>query len=297
LIDSSQGIDVLLGGLFSEALLASCRDLKFAQIPWTGVDNLDFELLKKYNITVCNSHSNSCVVAEHAIAMMLDAAKKLSFHDRLMREGNWNRLFPNEVNLISPFSKKVQGARIGLIGFGAIAKQIVRMLSGFNCSFEVFSKTGNFQENIIDNLTAFSIKDFVNRAENLDFVFIGIPLTESTAGLIDKKFFDAMSTSTIVINISRGQVLNEEDLFNALNNKSIAGAAIDTWYQYPSPDNPRVFPSKNFPFHELNNLVMSPHRAGYVDSGFPHLDDAIENINNLAQNLPLINVVSLHNKY
>ena len=61
------------------------------QIPWTGVDNLNFELLKKYNVTVCNSHSNSLAVAEHAIALMFDAAKKISYHDRLLRIGEWNR--------------------------------------------------------------------------------------------------------------------------------------------------------------------------------------------------------------
>lgn len=297
LIEAANDATVLLGGFFSSGLFDACKKLQFAQIPWTGVDSLNFDLLQKYKVTVCNSHSNSNVVAEHAVAMMLDAAKKMSYHDRLMREGNWNRLFPNESNPVSPFSKQIGGSKIGMIGFGAIAQNIAKMLSGFQCSFEIFSRTASLPSECNTGFLAFTIAEFLNRAKFLDFVFVGIPLTETTKGLIDYSFFNAMSQDAILINISRGQVLQEADFFEALQNKTIGAAAIDTWYQYPSPGNPRVFPSKDFPFHELDNLVMSPHRAGYVDSGFPHLDDAITNINNLAENKPLINVISLQNKY
>lgn len=297
LIEFAADADVLLGGFFSPALFEACKQLKFAQIPWTGVDNLNFEILEKYQVTVCNSHSNAGVVAEHAVAMLFDAAKKISYHDRLMREGNWNRLFPNESNPVSPFSKQIVGAKIGLIGFGAIAQQVAKMLSGFSCTFEIFSRSGQLPEGYDVMFSAYTMDAFFSRAKQFDFVFIGIPLTDNTRGMINQQYFEAMSEKAIVINISRGQVINESDLFNALKNKTIGGAAIDTWYQYPSPNNPRVFPSKDFPFHELDNLVLSPHRAGYVDSGFPHLDDAILNINNLAQNKALKNVISLQTKY
>ncbi len=297
LITYAADADVLLGGFFSAPLFEACKQLQFAQIPWTGVDNLDFELLKNYKVKVCNSHSNAGVVAEHAVAMMMDAAKKLSYHDRQMRIGNWNRLFPNETNPVSPFSKQISGSKIGMIGFGAISKQIAKMLRGFDCSFEIFSRSGQIPQEFGSNFQGFEINEFTTRAKHLDFVFLGIPLTESTKGLIDKTYFEAMHHEAILINISRGQVIHEADLYDALKNKKIGGAAIDTWYQYPNPANPRVFPSKDFPFHELDNLILSPHRAGYVDSGFPHLDDAIANLNNLAQNKPLINVISLQNKY
>lgn len=297
LVSLADKVDVLFGGYFSEALLENSVNVKFAQIPWTGVDNLDFELLEKYKFVVCNSHSNSEIVAEHAIALMMDAAKKLSYHDREMRQGNWNRLFPNTENKVSPFSKKITDSKIGIIGFGAIGQHIVKMLKGFNCNFHVFTRSGEVAMEFQSEVHAFQIKDFLDISNELDVIFVAIPLTKETHGMIDDRFFNAMAEQSILINISRGQVLNPEHLFHALLNKRIGAAAIDTWYNYPSPSNPTVFPSLEFPFHELDNIVLSPHRAGYTDSGFPHLDDAIENLNRCAVGEPLKNIISLNNTY
>lgn len=297
LIENVSEAEVLLGGFFSEELLSHAKKLKFVQIPWTGVDNLDFELLRMHNVTVCNSHSNSEVVAEHAIAMMMDAVKKISYHDREMRQGNWNRLFSNIPNDISPFSKKLTGSKIGIIGFGAIGQHIVNMLMGFRCSFQIFTNSGEVSREFNGKVEAFQITDFLEKAKDLDVVFVAIPLTKETENMIDSHYFNAMAEHSILINISRGQVLNPEHLFYALINKKIGSAAIDTWYNYPTQSNPTVFPSVEFPFHELQNIILSPHRAGYVDSGFPHLDDAIENLHRFIQGESLKNIISLIKTY
>jgi phosphoglycerate dehydrogenase-like enzyme len=297
LIKLVKDADVLLGGFFSEELLKNAHALKFIQIPWTGVDNLDFELLQRHKVVICNSHSNAQVVAEHAIAMMMDAAKKISYHDREMRKGNWNKLYPNNKNLISPFSKEIYNSHVALIGFGAISRRIYKLLDGFGCKFTVFNRTGEISSEYIDKVRFFRINDFFDNAKDIDFLFIALPLTSETLGKIDKKYYDAMSNQSILINISRGQVLNQADLFFALSDNIIAGAAIDTWYNYPTPINPIVFPSIDYPFQNLENLILSPHRAGFVNTGFPHLDDAIENINNYVIGLPLKNKISLENKY
>ena len=107
--NSAADADVLFGGNLAEPILQAAKNLKFAQIPWTGVDNLDFDLLKKYDVTIANSHSNAVIVAEHGVALMLDAAKKISYHDRQMRHGEWNRVKPAG-NEVSPFSKLVVGS-------------------------------------------------------------------------------------------------------------------------------------------------------------------------------------------
>lgn len=287
--------DVFLGAYFTEPILRMAKKLKLIQIPWTGVNTLDFDLIEKFDFVVCNSHSNSHVVAEHAIALLMDAAKKISYHDSLMRKGNWNRPGLNE-NDISPFSKTLMNSKIGLLGFGAIGRDIYNMMAGFNCTFKVFNRTGNPTLNA-DNISFHSILEVYKELFDLDFVIISIPLTHNTQGLIDQKFFEAMDKNSVLINISRGEVIVEEDLFNSLNTKTIAFSAIDTWYNYPNKNKPLAFPSLKYPFHELDNIVLSPHRAGFVDSGFPHLDDAIENLNRLADDRDLINVVSLKTGY
>ena len=182
-------VDMLFGGYISEEILETAKKLKCLQVPWTGVDNLDFSLLKKYKLTVCNSHSNSLVVAEHAVALMFDAAKKLSYHDRYLRQGIWNR--PSSVNSLSltPFSRKIFNSNIGIIGFGNIGRDIHRLLSGFSCNFKVFNRT--LKKMKLSNTIFYNIDDILNELETIDFLFISVPLTEQTFGLVDKSFFHA----------------------------------------------------------------------------------------------------------
>lgn len=289
--------DVLLGGLITEKILSKARKLKLIQIPWTGVDNLDFALLRKYNIPTCNSHSNAQIVAEHAVALLLSLAKKIPYHDRLLREGIWNRPGSNNTNEISPFSFKIHGQNVGIVGYGSIGKKIKNMLSVFNCSFLIVDNDPNYDHDdkaIKQYEAPQNLRSVLARS---DIVFVAVPLTENTKNLFSKEEFEVMKKQSLFINISRGEVIHEEALYNALKEQKIAGAAIDTWYNYPNPKNPVCFPSKSYPFHELNNLVISPHRAGFISGDLPHLHDAIENINSLAEGNVLKNIISIDNKY
>lgn len=297
LIRLSEDADVLFGAFISRNLLKNCRNLKFIQIPWTGVDNLDFDLLSEFDLTVCNSHSNALVIAEHAVAMMFDAAKKLSYHDRLLRQGEWNRVRNAQVNEISPFSKFISNSNVGIVGFGSIGTKIYHLLKGYNCNFFIVSK--DFPDNLekYKDITIITEDKIYSSIKHLDFVFISIPLTEETRGFINNDFFNALSPDAIFINISRGEVVIEDDLYRALSEKKIKMAAIDTWFNYPGSNQPKVFPSKKNDFHLLDNLVLSPHRAGYIENSFPHLDDAIENLNRYFTKKELINIVSLTKKY
>jgi phosphoglycerate dehydrogenase-like enzyme len=292
----SQGIDVLLGGLITEKILKNAFNLKFIQIPWTGVENVDFELVNKYQIIVCNSHSNSRIVAEHAIALMFDASKKIAYHDRLMRKGNWNRPGINQ-NSINAFSRTIFGSKVAIIGFGSIGRNIYKLLSGFDCDFKIFDKY--LDELLIEskNITFFSMESLSNELDNIDYLFLCIPLTAETKGIINSDFFPFLNKKCILINTSRGEIINEDDLFNALKMKNICFAAIDTWYNYPNKQNPIVYPSIKNDFHTLDNLILSPHRAGFVEEGFPHLDDAIENLNRYSSGKNLINMISAQKEF
>jgi len=286
--------DILLGGMLTKPVLEAAGNVAFFQIPWTGVDTLDFELIERTGVTVCNSHSNSTVVAEHGVGMLLAAAKKLCYHDRQMRQGKWNRV-SKEGNEVSPFSASLVNRHCLLVGCGAIGSRIANMLTGFGCTFSSVTHKG--EENIGELRHAYNFSQLGTALADADYVFISVPLTESTRYMFDSAAFNAMKNTAILVNLSRGDVLVEDDLYTALRDKQIGGAAIDTWYKYPSADNPNPFPSTKNDFHTLDNLVLSPHRAGYVDSGFPHLDDAIENINRHVARKPLVNIVGLAQGY
>lgn len=285
--------DVLLGNLITKDILDRAKKLKLIQIPWTGVDFLDFDLLKKYDFTICNSHSNALVVAEHAIALMFDIAKKLSFHDNMLRKGVWNRIYDNTG--VSPFSTKIFNSNITIVGYGSIGRKIKELLSGFKPNFNIVDTTK--VKKIEENVKYFHPNNLGEALKNADLIFVSVPLTDYTKEMINSRFFNYTNGKAILINISRGEVVNEADLYNALKNNLIKGASIDTWFNYPNANNKNVLPSINYPFHKLNNIVMSPHRAGYIEGDLPHLADAIENLNNLALGKNLINKVSIENKY
>jgi phosphoglycerate dehydrogenase-like enzyme len=287
----------VLGGMLSEPVVAAAKHIKLFQIPWTGVDNIDFSLLQKHNIDcVCNSHSNGAVVAEHALALYFAVAKKIAYHDAQLRTGNWNRVSP-EGNDVSPFSRSLSSQKIVLVGYGAVNRGIHRLLAGFSPQISIVNRSGQVTgESVVAEISSF--ENIANTLKGADAVFIAVPLTSDTRGFFNDSCFKALTQQTIVVNVARGTVIEEQALYNALAENRIYGAGIDTWYNYPKPgESNSTQPSANFPFHELNNLVMSPHRAGYVDSGFPHLDDAIENLNNLHEGKPLINRLSVEHRY
>jgi len=287
------GIEVVMGGLLAEPVLQAARDggVRFFQIPWTGVDNLDFAALAYHRATVCNSHSNGGIVAEHAMALMLGAAKKIPYHDRLMRDGRWNRVDPAG-NAVSPFSRTVAGTRALVVGYGAIGQGIARRLTGFDVSVQAVTSRGAIAENAPPVAQAWAVDQLHTALSDTDWVFVALPLTEATRGLFDAAAFAAMGAQATLVNVSRGAIVDEGALYTALSEGTILGAGIDTWYSYPTREEPERAPSQLHDFASLDNVVMSPHRAGYATGGFPHLDDAIENLNRAATGAEPINIVA-----
>jgi phosphoglycerate dehydrogenase-like enzyme len=124
-----------------------------------------------------------------------------------------------------------------------------------------------------------------------DFVVVTLPLTATTLGLLDAAAFERMKRTAVVINVSRGPVIDEQALFQALKARRIAGAVIDVWYRYPPQSGPEG-PPASLPFHELPNILMTPHASAWTDGLLPRRSRAIaENLNRLARGLPLMNVV------
>lgn len=291
LLEAVRDADALLGDQLTRPLLAAGTRLRLVQVPWTGVDRLDFELLRQFPVTVCNSHSNAVPVAEMAVSLMLAITKKIPLHDARLRQGNWMRPKRGEPDAHMP-PTLVSGCTAGFLGFGAIARQIAQCLTGFQMRFiATDARAGAPPPAPLDAI--YPPEDLYIVAAQSDLLFVTLPLTPATRGLVNAEVFAAMKPSAYCINTSRGEVIDEEALYTTLYTRTIAGAAIDTWFQYPKADQPQVLPSSRFPFHELPNLVLSPHRAGFADGMLPHLQDVVTNLNRLATGESLINQVDL----
>jgi len=267
-------VEVVIGGIFSKEDIEQAKKLKLIQIPFAGVDKLDFSLYKNYpDIFICNIHANKNGVAEHTFALILALAKNIVINDRDLRLGKWHGFSTKEPTI------QLQGKSLGIIGLGSIGWEIAKI--GHALSMKVFALKRKIEEK---DLKKKNILEFLGEKKDLekvikksDFIVSAVPLTRETSGLIGEKELKLMK-GKYLINISRGTVINEEVLFKSLKEHHLAGAAIDTWYQYPSSKQKEISPSK-YDFQKLNNVVMSPHTAGYTDKA------SEENIKSIFDNI------------
>jgi len=273
--------------------LRQAKCLRLIQVPWTGMDTFPFHEMKGFTIPLCNSHSNSLYVAEHVLGLLFSLLKKLPFHDRLMREGNWNRSPEYGVTLASSL---ISGKTVGFVGYGAIGQKIGRFLMPFECKIHVLERDRS--KDHCDEITKYFLTDqFHDFLAETDIVVISVPLTESTRNLFDEKAFSHMKTISFLINASRSEIVGEAALFHALSHGVIAGYASDVWWNSPQRGLGIAKVSNFFDFERFNNVVFSPHRAGFAENGFPHLDDAIDNIARLYHNEPLRNIVNIEDEF
>lgn len=292
---ASPEIGVLLGEVIARPVLERATRLRLIQIPWTGVDRLDFALLREYRVTVCNSHSNAQAVAEYAVGLMMAVVKWIPLHDRRLRQGEWLRPQRGVAGSFHP-SDLISRRTVGFLGYGRIAQQIAKLLSGFSVRCLATAASPRMEPpSPLEALYGPEGRESVFAAA--DVLFVTVPLTAETRGMIDAKLLGRMRPTSYLVSVARGEIIEEKALYEALKSEQIAGAAIDTWYDYPTADRPVVLPSTRYPFHELENLVLSPHRAGFARGELPHLDDVIENLNRLARGKPVINVIDLEKGY
>lgn len=254
-------VEVIVGGKLNEEDLNQAKKLKLFQVPFAGVDELNFALFKKFpEIYVSNVHANKTAVSEHAFALLLALAKKVVNYDRDLRKGKWHGFSTKEPTL------QLEGKNLGIIGLGSIGWEIAKKAKSFGMKVYALKNKIN-EEDLEKKVEAIEFlgeaKDLLKVIEKADFIIVALPLTSKTRALIGGKELELMQ-GKYLINIARGEIIEEEALFIALEKKVLAGAAIDTWYQYPSPQQREVLPSK-YDFHKLDNVVMSPHTAGYTD--------------------------------
>ena len=282
LLNLISDVDVCLGNTISDELLHQSNKLKLFQNNGAGVNNLNLELFKQKNIIVGNSHTNGKYVAEYAIALMFSIIKKIHHHDRLMRSGRWFKPSGKDKDKYF-FSDTLIGKKIGILGFGNVGRSIMEMLSGFDNKFFILSNNGNGMINN-DKKNQIEKVDLISILSKSEILFIALPLTKKTNSMMGQKEFDLINKKTFLINVSRAEIVVKEYLYNALLFEKIKGAALDVWYSDIYVKGGKQYPCKEYPFHKLNNVLLSPYRAGYVQNMTPHLKGVVENLLLFADN-------------
>ena len=266
--DVISDVDVFLGPPPSSDILKSAiGSLRLIQIPWSGVDGIDFSFCKKHSIVCANSHSGAISVAELAITLCLDVLKGTSFNHIKFCDGNRSR--PKSVDYFF-LPKLLTEKSVGIFGYGAIGKKIHSLLEGFNCEFSSLSYSKKNK-----NIRRYDRKtEFLKFLSRLDVLFITAPLTKETRNILNYNTLSYMKKTSIIVNVSRAELVDIEALHNSLAKKKLAGVALDVHWKNLSARDQMLADE----IYSMRNVVSSPHLGGFVSGELLHLKGAIDNI-------------------
>ncbi len=227
-------------------LLTGCRA---ALRSGSGVDQIDVDTATELGMVVVNiPHANDDAVSDHTIALIFAVGRGLLEQDRAMREQGWDR----RIELAPPW--KLRGKTVGLVGFGLIARYLVRKLSGYELTFLIHDPF--VDDDTIDSLGV-ERRDLDELLATSDIVSLHTPLTAATRHLIGERELGLMKRGSILINTSRGPVVEQGALVRALQQGHLYGAGLDVFDVEPIPTDD--------PLLGLDNVIVSPHTAAISD--------------------------------
>ncbi|HEY7823093.1 MAG TPA: phosphoglycerate dehydrogenase [Acidimicrobiia bacterium] len=226
---------------FDASVFAACPNLKVIARTGVGVDAIDVDAATEAGVVVATTPgANEEAVADHALAMILALQRRLAENDAAIREGRWDR-----AGALTP--SDLYGATVGLVGSGVIGRAVIRRLRGFGstiCVYDPYLDEAPEGTELVDLPTLLARSDVIS---------VHAPLTDSTRGLLDAQAFAAMKPGSYVVNVSRGGIIDEDALAQAIRTGHLAGAGIDTFAREPIGDSL---------LRNLPTVIMSPHIAG-----------------------------------
>jgi phosphoglycerate dehydrogenase-like enzyme len=271
--------DVLVSTAFDHELPPTPR-LRLLQLPASGLDAVDLAAVPA-GCAVCNVFEHDIGMSEYVLAAMLHHVVDLAGRSARFQAGSW----AEGPRFSGAFRPELADRTLGSVGYGSIGRAVARRARAFGMRVMAVTRTPRQLDPAPDWLGGFDQLDHLLEAS--DFVLLACPLTEQTRGLIGPAQLARMKPDAVLINVARGPVVDEEALYQALREGLIGGAVLDTWYRYASPADPGLRPSRQ-PFHELQNVVMTPHLSGWTEGLMPRrLAVIIDNIERLAGGRPL----------
>jgi phosphoglycerate dehydrogenase-like enzyme len=273
-------------GLTAEMTRAAKR-LKLVQVPGAGVDRIDRSALPA-GVVLANTYGHEVGIAEYVIGAMLMLTREFSRLDAALRQGDWQSQWA--VGPPPSVWPELAGRTIGILGYGRIGQNIARRARAFD--MQVCAIRRDVGQSMEDDLALLGGPDILDTVlERSDYVVVSMPASPQTVGWIGEPQLRRMKPSAYLINVARGEIVNEDALYHALAQRAIAGAALDVWYRYPR-ELGAVAPA-TCPFHELPNVLMTPHVSGWTDGMLDARAKLIaENIARIVKGAPPLNQVT-----
>jgi phosphoglycerate dehydrogenase-like enzyme len=261
--------------------------LRLLQSLGAGTDAIETAALPAGTI-VCNAFGHDEAIGEYCVLGMLAWSHDLLEAESSFRAGSWRM----SGRMGAPIHEELFGKTVGIIGLGRIGLATATRAKPFGMTvLGCVRSPSAAPPDGVDRLYPMTRLDEL--LPLCDFLIIACALTPETTGLIDARRFALMRRTAVLINVARGEVVDEDALFDALQKKTIAGGVIDAWYAYPKDANDLTAPPSKHPFHELKNVIMTPHSSawthGMLDRRWNQIAD---NLDRLQRGEPLMNVVA-----
>jgi D-3-phosphoglycerate dehydrogenase len=243
----------------TQDVLEACPNLRLISIWGTGTDNVDLHAAKELGISVSNTPgANALSVAEHTIAILFAIARRIPHLDQGTRAGKWPR-----VEMV-----QLGGKVLGLLGLGAIGTHVARIANGLGMEVVAWTLHPSGQRAKQSGVRFVSKEELLR---NSDVVSIHLRLSDDTRHFLKKEDFEFMKSTAFFINTARAGLVDPDALYDALQTKRIAGAALDVFEREPLP--------AGSPITELPNVVLTPHNAGMTpEATIRGLLMAVENV-------------------
>ncbi len=231
----------------SDSVLQAAPKARMVQLLSAGYDTMNLKLMRDLEIPCANNGgANSWAVADHAVLLMLSLYKRLVQSDMATRDSRWNE--PIDGTNTFEMADKL----VGVLGIGNIGRRVARRVQGFDARVQYYDKYGLSSERERElDVQGVTIEELFSTS---DIVTCHTPLTPETHRIVSAEMLALMKPTAILINTSRGPVVHEAALIDALQHKKIAGAGLDVFEKEPvEPDNPLL---------SMDNVVVTPHSAG-----------------------------------
>jgi len=240
-LETAEGLIVRSGTQVTRNLISRAGQLKTIGRAGVGVDNVDLDAATEQGIAVFNAPGgNTTAAAELTIALLISVARRIPAAEASLRRGEWDRSAFKGVEL--------RGKTLGLIGAGRIGGEVATRCQAFGMDVVVYDPY--LAEERAEELGV-ELVGFDEVAARGDFISIHVPLTDETRGIVEEETLGRMKSTAFVVNASRGGVVDEDALANALHDGVIAGAALDVYETEPL--------AADSPLRAAPNLVLTPH--------------------------------------
>ena len=256
--------DVLVSAKFTPDMGRVVKRLRLLVCPAAGTEWIDRDALPEGAVLVKGT-GHEVAMAEYILGSAVALRQRFREADSALRRGEWRYGFYGGARML----EELHGSSIGFVGFGGIGQEAARRAAAFGmrcAAVTLHPDKKRTQAAGLEFLGKLSEQADVDRLTGWsDQLVLCCELSPLTKGMFDARRFALMKASAVIINVARGAVAVEKDLYDALASRRIAGAALDVWYHYPREPGQIRHPS-DLPFNELDNVLMTPHASGWTEA-------------------------------